>query len=214
METTKIYIVDDHDRFREGLRRLIEHVGPYEVIGEAANGREALAAFKKLSPDVVIVDLEMPEMDGPSLIRLMKDIHMEAKILVLSQANEHRRLRELIEVGIDAHVLKIEESTEILKALRSVTRGEKYFSAKLGSSFYQLLSSSETAASDASSTISEREMQVARLVAAGHTNKQVGHLLGCSENTIKSHKTNIMRKIGVHNSAGIGAWVARQSPKN
>jgi DNA-binding NarL/FixJ family response regulator len=211
---TKIYLVDDHDNFRAGLRRLIEHAEPFEVIGEAANGRDALSAFKKLRPDVVIVDLEMPELDGPSLIRLMKDANNEAKILVLSQASEDRRLRQLIEVGIDAHVLKVEESAEILKALRSLTRGEKYFSSRVGSSFYDLLAAAGKPSDEEPPLVSVREMQVARLVADGHTNKQVAHLLGCSENTVKSHKTNIMRKIGVHNSAGIGAWVARLSVKN
>src|SRR5690606_24914611 len=101
---------------------------------------------------------------------------------------------------------------EILRALETVSRGEKYFSSRLGSCFYKLLSPRRTSVEPPNAAcISDREMQVARLVAEGNTNKQVGHLLGCSENTIKSHKANIMRKIGARNSAEIGAWVVRRT---
>jgi DNA-binding NarL/FixJ family response regulator len=222
MKVHKVFLVDDHPIFRQGIKRLLRYEDFYEYAGEAENGKDALLIFKKIKPDIVLVDIEMPEMDGPTLIRLMKDSHMNAKVIVLSQASEDKRLKELLEIGVDGHVLKSEESSQILKALKAVSSGEKFFSPKVASKFYNLLhgslhasvaqnvSSAPVSVAVSSSDVSNREMQVARLVAGGHTNKEIARLLSCSENTIKSHKANIMRKIGAKNSVEISNWVNKK----
>jgi two-component system, NarL family, response regulator DegU len=215
MEKKSLFIVDDHDLFRQGLKSVIAQVHDFYLMGEAEDGGDALPQLLRNPPDILLLDIEMPNLDGPGLIRLIRDAEVRSKIIILSQACEDDRIKELLELGVDGHILKIDPSEEILKALRSVSNNEKYFSTKIANRFYELLTMTTTPGQTHSSlaqkdsrfsTISEREFQVIRLVAEGFTNKRIAEVLNCSENTIKTHKANIMRKIGAKNSVEIGTW--------
>lgn len=209
MDVLKILIIDDHPIFRQALKNILAHEDRIEIIGECSDGEQAYEQIMKLSPDLLLLDIEMPVLDGPSLLKKLNQCENRPKVIVISQANEPHRLKQLLEAGVEGHILKTEDSQNILKAIEQVSKGERYFSSKIANSFYQMLSSDSTQKSvevEAKESLSKREVEVLRLVSEGKTNKEVGSVLGRSENTIKSHKTNIMRKINVRNSIEMTHW--------
>lgn len=208
-----VFIVDDHPVFRRGLAALIERSERFHICGEAENGAQALQKLAITSPDVLLLDIEMPELDGPGLLRILKQQTDRLKVIVVSQSSEDHRLKELIEIGLEGHILKSDEPTEILQAIDSVMQGRRYFSSQLAERFFDLLQShgAQKQSNKQSSSanipkISPRERQIAQFVADGMTNRAIAEVLNCSEHTVKCHKANLMRKIGAHNSAEVVAW--------
>lgn len=213
MRSTRILLVDDHGAFRQAIRKWLNH-GPYEVVGEAENGEEALSRIAAVRPDIALVDLEMPQMDGPGLIQKIRATAQPLRIIVLSQAFDESRISQLIRLGIDGHVLKSDGSSELSRALKAVSAGSRYFSSEIGKRLYDFLSGKAVVQSPSTGPelqLSARQLQVAQWVAQGKTNAEIGRILSCSENTIKTHKANIMRKLGVSNSVQLAAWVLQQS---
>lgn len=215
MNKNTLFIVDDHELFRQGLKSTLMQSPEFQLIREAQDGKDALPQILNTPPDIILLDIEMPTLDGPALIRLLRDAGVKSKIIIISQACEDDRLKELLEIGVDGHILKIDSSEEICRALQTVSRNEKYFSTRLASRFYEILSKRGRPQADLNqiiktdsrfSNVSERELQVVRLIAEGYNNKKIAQALKCSENTIKTHKANIMRKIGAKNSVEIGTW--------
>ncbi len=212
MGVQKILIIDDHPIFRQALKNILAHEDRIEIIGECSDGDQAYEKVMELGPDLLLLDIEMPILDGPSLLKKLNEHENRPKVIVISQANEPHRLKQLLEAGVEGHILKTEDSQNILNAIEQVSKGERYFSSKIANSFYQMLShdskvsSEEDIEVESKESLSKREIEVLRFVSEGKTNKEVGATLGCSENTIKSHKTNIMRKINVRNSVEMTHW--------
>lgn len=209
-----MFIVDDNPLFRQGIKRMLNASDRFVCCGEAENGSDALKAMGDL--DLLMVDIEMPKMDGPTLIRELRFKNQGLKVIVLSEAAEVSRIKELIDVGIQGHIVKSDESSEIMKALTAVASGERYFSAKVGERFLDLIKTggseldrSGRSISSLDVKLSPREMEVAELVSQGLTNKEIASRLNCSDNTIKSHKSNLMRKIGAKNSVEITSWILK-----
>jgi DNA-binding NarL/FixJ family response regulator len=196
----RILIVDDHPVVRDGLRGMFANEEGFEVVGEAKNGRDAINRALTDKPDVILMDLRMPEMNGVSAIKELTDRKVEARVLVLTTFDTDSDVLPAIEAGATGFLLKDAPHEELLRAVVAAARGEAVLSPSIGA---RLLSQVRGSSKEA---VSQRELEVLRLVAAGSTNKEVAERLFISEATVKTHLLHIYTKLGVNDRAGaVGA---------
>jgi DNA-binding NarL/FixJ family response regulator len=192
----RVLIAEDHGTMREGLKLLFDGEPDMEVVGEAADGREAVRLAKKLLPDVVVMDVSMPGWDGLQATRALSETCPEVRVLALTRHADHSYLSEMLKAGAKGYVLKQSSSADLLSALRAVVSGQHYLdpvvTAKVMDAYTGTRLKGETAES-----ISEREEEVLRLIALGHSNKEIAARLDISVKTVESHKANAMRKLGL-----------------
>jgi DNA-binding NarL/FixJ family response regulator len=189
----RVVVVDDHAVVRSGLRLLLDAQSDIEVVGEAANGREAVFAAIEHKPDVVLMDVVMPEKGGiealPSVLEAAKD----AKVLVLSMQDDPSYVREAFAAGASGYVLKEAADTELVDAVRSVAAGGRYVHPALGARL--VAAEAEEQARRDADPLSEREREVLRLLALGHTNQEIAKTLYISVRTAETHRAHIMQKL-------------------
>jgi len=185
----RVLSVDDHPLLREGIAALIASEEDMELIGEAANGREAVDLFRKNQPDVTLMDLQMPEMNGIDAIGAIRGEFPEARIIVLTTHPGDVQVSRALKAGARAYLLKGMLRKELLETIRAVHAGQKRLSAAVAA---------EIAEHVADSAPTPREIEVLRLIAAGNTNKEIGALLSLTEVTVKSHVKNILSKLGAN----------------
>lgn len=198
----KVVIVDDHKMFREGLKKMFQTEGFAKVIGEAANGKECLDLLDKEMPDVVMMDISMPVMDGIEATKQAVAKYPEVKILTLSSFGDEHYYYTMIEAGVKGFVLKSSGITELMQAVREVAEGGSWFSNEL---LRKVISSIGKSAVKEKATIdlSDREAQVLRLVCNGLTNEQIAADLNVTADTVKYHRSNILSKTGAPNTAAL-----------
>ena len=207
----KILIADDHALFRDSLRSLLEAHG-LEVIGEAKNGREAVEMSRKLKPEVLLMDLSMPEMDGLAATRLISADQPEVKVVVLTASDEDSKLFEAIKSGAQGYLLKNLESEDFFTLLDGVNRGEPALTPALARKLLQEFARPATApaAHHDPDALTEREREVLELLVNGITsNRRLAKQLGVSENTVKFHVRNILDKLHLHNRAQVVSYAIR-----
>jgi DNA-binding NarL/FixJ family response regulator len=209
----KILIADDHALFRDSLRSLLEAHG-LEVIGEAKNGREAVELAHKLKPDVVLMDLSMPEMDGLAATRLISADQPNVKVVVLTASDEDSKLFEAIKSGAQGYLLKNLESEDFFTLLDGVNRGEPALTPALARKLLQEFAKPSASPSQHHDpdALTEREREVMKLVAAGRANKQIAAELGISEVTVKVHRGQVMRKMRARSLADLVRMADRLAP--
>lgn len=196
----RILIVDDHPVVRDGVRGLFAGEDDIEVVGEASDGKEALSKVAALSPDVVLMDLRMPDVDGVRAIQLMADQDLEARVLVLTTFDTDRDVLPAIEAGATGYVLKDVPRGELLRAVRAAARGETVLAPSVGARL------ADQVRRPVKEALSDRELEVLRLVAGGASNRELAERLFISEATIKSHLLHIYAKLGVNDrAAAVGA---------
>jgi DNA-binding NarL/FixJ family response regulator len=181
--------VDDHPLLRDGIAALIASEEDMELIGEASNGREGLDMFRKLRPDVTLMDLQMPEMNGIDAIGAIRGEFPEARIIVLTTHPGDVQVSRALKAGARAYLMKGELRKELLETIRAVHAGQKRLSSEVAA---------EIAEHVTNSSLTPREIDVLRLVAAGNANKEVGARLSLTEVTVKSHMKNILAKLGAN----------------
>ncbi len=187
-------IADDHKMIREGLRKLLELTGKVEVVEEADNGKECLKKLKEAKPDVLLLDINMPVMNGLEVLDKLKKKKSKQKILVLTVHNEIEYLLKAVDMEVDGYLLKDSDSAELLRAIQTVEQGEKFIQPEL----IPLLNSKLVARDldlEKMDKLSDREIEVLKLVAVGMFNKDIGKELDISERTVKNHMSNIFKKI-------------------
>jgi DNA-binding NarL/FixJ family response regulator len=197
MPSIRLLIVDDQALFREGLRTLLSVQSGLEVVGEAGNGEEALRRAAVLRPDVVLMDLQMPVMDGAAATRRLKAQQPAAKVIVLTTFDDDENVFEGLRAGAVGYLLKDTPSAKLVEAIRLAARGESFLepsvAAKVVSEFARLAPRPAEALPD---PLSEREIEVLRLAARGASNKEIAAELVIAEGTVKNHLTNILAKLG------------------
>ena len=198
----KVLIVDDHPVVRKGLWSCLENRPNLKVVGEATNGHEALKQITALQPDVVLMDISMPEMDGLQVTeKLHKDLP-ELKVLVLSVQSNRETVLRIIRAGARGYVLKESSPEDLVKAIEMINAGEAFFSppvARIALNQYV----SELDETDPASRLSDREREVLVLIASGKSNKEIAGDLGIGVRTIETHRERIMRKLGIRSVAGL-----------
>lgn len=195
MGCINIIIADDHRMIREGLKQLLELEGDIRVIGEAGDGVTCLELINQLNPDVVLLDINMPKMNGLQVLEKLKESKCKSKILILTIHNEVEYLMKAVDIGVDGYVLKDSESNLLRKAIFSVYNGESFIQAELVPLLKEKMESK--AAFNEENVLTKREMEVLKLITEGLFNKEIAYSLSISEKTVKNHVSNIFKKISV-----------------
>ena len=196
MKQIRIVIADDHSMIREGLKQLLELDGDIVVVEEAGNGEECLQVIERVSPDVVLLDINMPVMDGLRMLELLRNSQWKnQKVIILTIHNEIEYLMKAMEIGIDGYVLKDADSTILKQAIFTVHNGEKYIDYSMIPSLKEKEAQEKEQREE--DKLTRREIEVLKLLAEGLFNKEIAYKLLISEKTVKNHVSNIFKKIGV-----------------
>ena len=201
MNRIRILLADDHAILREGIRALLEDQADMLVVGEAADGRRAVELACELMPDIVVMDIGMPLLNGLEATRQIKRDYADVDVLVLTMHDNEEYVSQLLGAGAAGYVLKRAASAELVTAIRAVAQGQSYLSpavTKLLIEGYIGRKPAEAAVMDPFDTLTAREREVLQLVAEGHTNSQIAKLLNISLKTVKAHRANLMQKLGIH----------------
>jgi DNA-binding NarL/FixJ family response regulator len=187
----RLLIADDHPVVRDGLRGMVAAEPDLEVVGEAGNGLEVLALVPRVRPDVALVDLRMPELDGVATIRALRERHPEVRVLVLTTFDTERDVVSAVEAGATGYLLKDAPRAELFRAIRSAARGESVLAPEVATRLVGQLRE------PSAQPLTQRELQVLELVARGATNREVAARLHVSEATVKTHLVHTFAKLGV-----------------
>lgn len=200
----RVLLVEDHALVRAGLRALLERANDIHVVGEASNGQEGVELTQTLKPDVVIMDIMMPRLNGIQAAEHIQNLKLPAHVLLLSMYSEEGLVHQALQSGARGYVLKTSVSDELLEAVRKVALGETYLSAAISSivtesAFHPSASQSQNPLEN----LSPREKEILQLVAEEHTSLEIAKMLSISEKTVEKHRANLMEKLHVRNLAGV-----------
>lgn len=211
MERIRVVIADDHTLVREGLRALLDGQGDFEVIGEASNGREAVERAIQMRPDVVLMDIGMPELDGLAATRRITKINPAIRILVLTVHETDDYFFRVLEAGAHGFLVKDAAATELVAAVRAVHHGGVFLhppmAKRLVEEYLGRLSSGEERAAHA--TLTPREREILALIGVGHTNQEIADQLSLSVNTVQAHRSHIIDKLNLHSRAELMRYAVR-----
>jgi two-component system nitrate/nitrite response regulator NarL len=207
MKTTKILIVDDHEVVRDGLRNILTSLDNISIAGEAGNGEDAVKMYSSLKPDLVIMDISMPGMNGIEATRVIKEKDPDARILILTMHDNQEYLNQIIRSGAKGFILKNTDKEELLDAVKTVAGGDNFFSKDISKLIIDnyIRTAKETEKSDAYKEVplTKREIEILKLIASGYSNQEIANILYISYNTVDTHRKNIMHKLSIKNTAGL-----------
>lgn len=203
-------LADDHETIREGIKLLVNSQVDMEVIGEANNGSVALKEVQKLSPDIVVMDISMPELNGLKATRKLKQICPNVKILTLTRHTDDAYLQQLIQAGASGYVLKQSAPSELIRAIRTVAEGNSYLDPALTNKLFGGYASRAALRGDRKGNLTDREAEVLRLIAWGYSNKEIGGRMDISVKTVEAHKANAMRKLDMQSRIDIVRYAILQ----
>ncbi len=206
----RVVIADDHAILREGVRALLQLHPDIEVVGEAADGKQALAEVERLDPDLVLMDIAMPGLGGIEATIELKKLGRRAKILILSQYEDREYVRRLLKAGVSGYVLKKSAGSELANAIRAVYRGGLVLDPEVARTAMEEAGPAAPGAADPYEALTDREKQVLKLVADGRSNKEVADVLGISVKTAMTHREHVMEKLGVHNRTELVRFAIRK----
>ncbi|HKI50324.1 MAG TPA: response regulator transcription factor [Desulfobacteria bacterium] len=198
----RILLADDHTIVRQGLARLLEEQQNFKIVGEAVNGQDAVEKAEKLKPDIIIMDIAMPRMNGIEAAKRIRKQMPETKIIILSMYSHEHYIHELLECGVSGYLLKDSGGQDIIKAIRAALKNETFLSPSISKKVVDAYLSPTKSSSKAElyKQLSNREREVFQLIAEGHPTRQIADMLCVSVSTIKSHKAKIMEKLGTESS--------------
>jgi DNA-binding NarL/FixJ family response regulator len=214
MPRTRVLIADDHTIFREGVRALLESADDLEVIGEAADGREAIDRSQRLRPDIVLMDIQMPGLGGLEAALEIRRAQPDVKIVVLTQFEDREYVRRFLKAGVSGYVLKKAAGSDLIAAIRAAARGGLALDPEIARGAMEEMErpgGGDAGAADLYETLTDREKQVLKLVAEGHSNKDVAQTLGISVKTAMSHRERIMEKLDLHNRTELIRFALRKA---
>ena len=200
-KTIKIFLADDHTIVREGLAKLLEGEACLQVIGEAENGREAVLKVEELKPDIVLMDIAMPMLNGIEATRQIRKSCPETKIIILSMHSHERYISELFRLGASGYLLKSATGTDIINAIHAALKGETYLSPSISHKVIEdyLSLKKESYQENLYNRLSNREREVFQMIAEGTSTKKIAEVLFVSPSTVKTHRANIMEKLEMNN---------------
>ena len=198
MTKLRVMLADDHETVRDGLRLIVEAQDDMEVVGSAGDGLAAVEEAQRLLPDVLVMDVSMPKLNGLKATERLREVCPEVKVLTLSRHADDGYVRELLGAGASGYVLKQSASAELIHAIRAVASGGKYLDPKLAAKVVDDYAGRGSGLrGEARGSLSDRESEVLRLIALGHSNKEIAARLSLSVKTVEVHKANAMRKLNL-----------------
>jgi DNA-binding NarL/FixJ family response regulator len=212
MRRLRILIADDHDVVRRGLKSLLESQPGWQVCGEASTGREAVELARSTTPDVVVLDVTMPELGGLDAARQIAAALPRTEILVLTMHDSEELVREVLRAGARGYVLKTDTGRDLVKAVEAVSEHQTFFTAKIADMVvdgYLRANQAESPPKNKTGGLTPREREVLQLLAEGRTNKEVAVALGIATKTAEAHRVNIMRKLKLHSVAELVRYAVR-----
>jgi DNA-binding NarL/FixJ family response regulator len=195
--TITIFLADDHTIVRQGLAKLLEGEPHFKVVGEAKNGREAVSLVEALKPEIVIMDISMPLLNGIEATRLIKKSRPQTKVIILSMHTHDRYIGELFHLGVSGYLLKDSTGSDIIQAISAAVKGDTYLSPSISRRVIEdyLYLKKRSPQEDLYGKLSNREREVFQMIAEGHSTKEISDILFISPSTVKTHRANIMEKL-------------------
>lgn len=209
MSKIKILLVDDHQIIIDGLKSLLNNTDEIVVSGEANNGREALRILDLIGIDVVLMDIDMPILNGIDTLKEIRKKGQEVKVIILSMHNEAGMIKSLMNIGANGYLLKSSPQDEVINAIRKVAGGHQYFSTEVTLSLLNKTQNNSPESSPQIELLTDRETEIIQLIAEGFSNKEIGNKLFISHRTVDTHRTNIMKKLNVSNIAGLISYAIK-----
>ena len=212
MQKIKIIIVDDHKMFRDGIRALLEKEKNIEVVADAKDANELLNILKNITPDVILMDIDMGETNGIDATAEVKRSYPEINILALSMHGEHNYILKMLEAGATGYILKNAGKEEMLTAIISVASGDSYFSREVSSRLIEYLNKPQISIknTDKEIPLTNREIEILKLIAQEYSNPEIAEELFISIRTVDTHRRNLIEKLGVKNTAGLVKFAIRK----
>lgn len=201
----RVVIADDHHLVRQGIRALLDKADDIEVIGEAADGQDAIDLVARLSPDVLVMDISMPRLSGTQVVERLRSQQAPTRILILSMYSDEAVVRQVLRHGARGYLLKNALAEELLQAIRAASRGATYLSPPISEALMGDLASprADDDGDEPFSRLSPREREVLQLIAEGHTNNTISQLMSVTVKTVEKHRSSIMSKLNVHDVPGL-----------
>jgi two-component system NarL family response regulator len=206
----RILLVDDHAMLREGLRSILAQERDVEVVGEAADGRTALAQARALAPDVVVMDVGMSDLNGIDATRLIRSENPKIRVIALSTHSDRRYVAGMLEAGASGYVAKVSAYDELRQAVREVAAGRVYLSPRLADAGAGAEAGVPAPGASASMPLAPREREVLQLIAEGHSSPEIARRLHISGHTVETHRRNIMQKLDLHSVAELTRYAIRE----
>ena len=211
-EKLRVLIAEDHQIVREGVKLLVNSQPDMEVVGEAGDGELVLNEAARLSPDIVVMDISMPNVNGLLATKRLRHLYPDLKILTLTRHTDDGYLQQLIGAGANGYVLKQSAPTELINAIRTVASGNSYLDPSLTRKVMGgYVNRATSLRGEGKGELSDRESEVLRLIAFGHSNKDIGERLKLSVKTVEAHKANAMRKLGISSRIDIVRYAILQN---
>lgn len=207
----RVLLVDDHALVRHGLRRILEDESDLQVVGEAGGGEEAISLALVVRPDVIVLDMAMPDINGLQAAREILKQRPGSRILVLSMYADEQYVRNALDAGVQGYILKGALATDMVRAVRAVANGQQYLSPELSGQLIRALQTKGAQAEpDPYDRLTPREKQVLQLIAQGKSNKEIAVLLDLSVNTVAVHRTNLMNTLQLHKAAELVLYAVKK----
>lgn len=212
--TARILLVDDHPMMRRGLRDLLELENDLEVVGEAGNGEDAIALAQQTEPDLILMDLNMPGIDGLETTRRMRDVDIDARIVMFTVSDEQGHVLEALRNGADGYLLKDMDAEQLIEQIRLAATGRMALSPELTQVLAEAIRVRPKPTGQVSfSSLTKREKEVLRLIAKGQSNKMIARKLGITEGTVKVHVKNLLHKLGLRSRVEAAVWILEHEAK-
>jgi DNA-binding NarL/FixJ family response regulator len=208
--SVRLVLVDDHRVLREALAGLLAKEAGFEIVGEASSGQEALGEVAAKSPDVLVLDIALPGMNGIEVARRLREAGSRTRVLMLSTYGDRHFVKEAVKAGAAGYVPKTAAAGELARAVRAVAHGQNYFSPEVAGALVASLREPEGRAPPPASVLGKREREVLRLLAEGVRSPQIAAQLGISPDTVGAHRRNIMRKLGLRGVAELTRYAVRE----
>ena len=211
MPSLRILIADDHEVFRRGVRGVLEEQPGWQVVGEAGNGRRAVEMARELQPDVVVLDISMPELNGLDATRQILQVSPASEILILTLHDSEQLAEEVLKAGVRAYILKSDAAQDLVAAVSALQRHTPLFTSKIAGMVLEgfLHSTKSSRSAQIAVDLTAREREIVQLLAEGKSNKEVATTLGISVKTAETHRANVMHKLGLHSTAELVRYALR-----
>ena len=209
-ERTKVLLADDHTIVREGLLSLLREQPDIAIVGTAENGREAVEKAQRSFADIVVMDISMPLLNGIEATQRLRGLLPQTKVIILTMYADNDYVLRALRAGARGYLLRKAAAAELLQAIHAVERGDFYLSSEISRVVIERFLSSEGSVAEEAEALSDRERQVLQLVAEGHTNRRIATTLGISPKTVDTHRTRLMMKLDIHDTAGLVRYAIRK----